>query len=61
MGVIGEKTMKVDNVTLPYKPISQAADFPIISADQIKSILYLGLKGDVALETGNTHTVDTYA
>jgi hypothetical protein len=53
--------MKVDNVTLPFKPASQAIDFPVISADQIKSILYLGLKGDVVLDTGNKHTVDTYA
>jgi hypothetical protein len=53
--------MKVDSVTLPYKPTSTESDFPVITADQIKSILYLGLKGEVVLDSGKEHTVDTYA
>ena len=53
--------MKVDSVALPAVPITQAAEMPIINADDIKSILYLGIKGQIKLDTGNKHTVDTYA
>ena len=53
--------MKVDSVALPVVPNTQAADLPIIKVDVIKSILYLGIKGELKLETGSKHTVDTYA
>ena len=53
--------MKVDNVALPVKPTSQPEDLPIIKAEEIKSILYLGVRGEVRLDAGKTHTVDTYA
>ncbi len=53
--------MKVDSVALPTVPITQTADLPIIKADDIKTILYLGIKGEIKLETGKKHTVDTYA
>jgi hypothetical protein len=53
--------MKVDSVALPAVPITQAAELPIIKMDDIKSILYLGIRGEIQLDTGKKHTVDTYA
>ena len=53
--------MKVDSIVLPIKPASQPEDLPIIKAEEIKSILYLGIRGEVKLDAGKKHTVDTYA
>ena len=53
--------MKVDGVALPTVPNTQSADLSVIKADDIKAILYLGIKGEIKLDTGNKHTVDTYA
>ena len=53
--------MKVDSVALPAVPISQTVELSIIKADDIKAILYLGIKGEIKLDTGKKHTVDTYA
>ena len=51
--------MKVDSIALPSMPNPQ--ELPIIKADDIKTILYLGIKGEIKLDTGKKHTVDTYA
>lgn len=57
--------MKVDNVALPAVSNAQMNDLPIMNAEEIKSILYLGIKGEIKLEpgadSGMKHTVDTYA
>jgi hypothetical protein len=53
--------MKIDSVALPAVPISQTAELSIIKADDIRAILYLGIKGEIKLDTGKKHTVDTYA
>jgi len=53
--------MKVDSVALPTVPNTQAPELSVIKADDIKAILYLGIKGEIKLDTGNKHTVDTYA
>jgi hypothetical protein len=53
--------MKVDSIALPTVPNTQAAEMPIINVDAIKTILYLGIKGEIKLDTGTKHTVDTYA
>ena len=53
--------MKVDSVALPTVPNTQTAELPIIKADDIKTILYLGIRGEIKLSTGREHTVDTYA
>jgi hypothetical protein len=53
--------MKVDSIALPTVPNTQAAELPIIKADDIKTILYLGIRGEIMLGTGRKHTVDTYA
>jgi hypothetical protein len=51
--------MKVDSVALPSMPNTQ--ELAIMKADDIKAILYLGIKGEIKLDTGKKHTVDTYA
>ena len=53
--------MKVDNVALPAVSNSQMTDLPIMNAEEIKSILYLGIKGEIKLEPDTKHAVDTYA
>jgi hypothetical protein len=57
--------MKVDSVALPAVSNAQSTpqvnDLPIMNAEEIKSILYLGIRGEIKLDTGKTHTVDTYA
>ncbi|HET6452232.1 MAG TPA: hypothetical protein VFI08_13020 [Spirochaetia bacterium] len=52
--------MKVDSVALPPLPTSNQ-DLAIMKADDIKAILYLGIKGEIKLDTDKKHTVDTYA
>ncbi len=52
--------MKVDTIPLAMGQNAAANDMPLIKADDIKSILYLGIKGEIKLE-GTKHTVDTYA
>ncbi|HTP60283.1 MAG TPA: hypothetical protein VMM82_15275 [Spirochaetia bacterium] len=37
------------------------SDLPIMKAEEIKSILYLGIKGEIKLDLDAKHTVDTYA
>ncbi|MGA2763213.1 MAG: hypothetical protein ABSG17_07600 [Spirochaetia bacterium] len=41
------------------------SDLPIMNAEEIKTILYLGIKGEIKLSSGATsgtsHAVDTYA
>ena len=53
--------MKVDSVALPTVPTTQIAEPPIIKVDDIKTILFLGIKGEIRLDAGTKHTVDTYA
>ncbi len=53
--------MKVDGIALPTIPTPPQADIQIIKADDIKTILYLGIKGEIRLEPAGKHTVDTYA
>ena len=53
--------MKVDSVALPTVPMTQTAEPPIMKADDIKTILYLGIRGAIRLDAGKKHTVDTYA
>jgi len=53
--------MKVESVATSLMPTAQTDEMPVIKADQIKSILYLGIRGDIQLETGKKHSVDTYA
>jgi len=53
--------MKIDTTALPVMSNIPPAEMQVINADAIKTILYLGIKGEIRLETGTKHTVDTYA
>ncbi len=53
--------MKVDAIALPGTQPAQDPQMPVISVDDIKSILYLGIRGQIKLESGPKHAVDTYA
>jgi hypothetical protein len=53
--------MKVDSVALPAVSNSQMNDLPIMNVEEIKSILYLGIKGEIKLDSEPRHAVDTYA
>jgi hypothetical protein len=54
--------MKVDSAALPAVSNAQMMnDLPIMNAEEIKSILYLGIKGEIKLDLGTKHAVDTYA
>ncbi len=53
--------MKIDTTALPVMSTTPPAEMQVINADAIKTILYLGIKGEIRLEAGSKHTVDTYA
>ena len=53
--------MKIESVALPSVLTTPIDQMPIINADEIKSILYLGIRGNVRPAESNKHTVDTYA
>ena len=44
--------MKVDSVALPAVSNAQMNDLPIMNAEEIKNILYLGIKGEINARTG---------
>jgi hypothetical protein len=53
--------MKIESTGLASVPTTPIEDLPIIKADEIKSILYLGIRGTVRPAANAGHTVDTYA
>ncbi len=53
--------MKIESVAAAAAQNAATADLPIMKEDAIKAILYLGIRGTIKLETGKSHTVDTYA
>jgi hypothetical protein len=53
--------MKVDTIALPLGQTTQPAEMLVINVDAIKTILYLGIKGEIKLESGPKHAVDTFA
>jgi hypothetical protein len=53
--------MKIESTALPVMSNTPPVEMQVINADAIKTILYLGIKGEIKLETGSKHTVDTYA
>ncbi len=54
--------MSIDTVQLPQiqPPKSPERDIPLIDPEDIKAILYLGLRGEIALPIEN-HKVDILA
>ena len=55
------KIMKIESVALPSVQTTPIEEMPIINAEQIRNILYLGIRGNVRLAANAEHTVDTYA
>ena len=53
--------MKVESVALPFVPGPPQDELPVIKEEVIKSILYLGIRGEIKLDTTKKHAVDTYA
>ena len=53
--------MKVDSAALPAVSSAQMNTLPVMNEEEIKSILYLGIKGEIKLDQGQKHAVDTYA
>ena len=53
--------MKIESIALAGTQNASSADLPIMKADAIKAILYLGIRGDIKLDAGKSHTVDMYA
>ena len=53
--------MKIESVALPGVATSPIEELPVINAEEIKSILFLGIKGSVRPDSEARHTVDTYA
>jgi hypothetical protein len=51
--------MKVESVSQIFVPTSTAEDFPIINAEEIKSILSLGIRGNIKPETDEKNTKNT--
>jgi hypothetical protein len=53
--------MKVDTVALPLGQATTTPEMALIKANDIKTILYLGIKGVIKLDSAGKHAVDTYA
>lgn len=53
--------MKVEGIGNLHVPATKTDELPIIKEEEIKSILYLGLRGAIKLDPGKTHAIDTYA
>ncbi len=53
--------MKIESMALPNVPTTPIEEMPIIKAEEIKSILYLGIRGNIRPAMNAEHTVDTYA
>ena len=53
--------MKIESVALPGVATSPIEELPVINAEEIKSILFLGIRGNVRPVANAEHTVDTYA
>lgn len=53
--------MKIESMALPSVPTTPIEEMPIIKAEEIKSILYLGIRGNVRPVVNAEHAVDTYA
>ena len=61
-----EKEMNIENISSQVLPpetriSTQMADQSVIELKEIKTILYLGMKGKLALTGFERHRVDTFA
>jgi hypothetical protein len=55
------RIMKIESMALPSVLTTPIEEMPVIKAEEIKSILYLGIRGNVRPVANAEHTVDTYA
>ena len=57
--------MSVESISYNQQPsemqIQPAGGQEVIDLRQIKSILYLGVKGKISVSNGETHRIDTFA
>jgi hypothetical protein len=53
--------MKIESMALPSVPTTPIEEMPIIKTEEIKSILYLGIRGNVRPAVNAEHAIDTYA
>lgn len=54
--------MKVENMAAQATGSVPRGEIPVIKADEIRTILYLGIKGDLKLtDLDSRHAVDKYA
>jgi hypothetical protein len=53
--------MKIESVALQGVSTTPIEEMPVIKAEEIKSILYLGIRGNVRPAVNAEHAVDTYA
>jgi hypothetical protein len=65
MGLHGAREMSVESISSNQQPsempIQPAGGQEVIDLRQIKSILYLGVKGKIKVPNGETHRIDTFA
>lgn len=53
--------MNIGNIPSIQTSNETAAQLSVIQLKQIKSILYLGMKGDLTVEQLEPHNIDTFA
>lgn len=55
--------MTINNVTPTqfWNVSSSETEPPLINTEEIRSILYLGIRGNVTVESEEEHSIDTYA
>jgi hypothetical protein len=56
-----EKDMNIGNIPSVQKNNETVAQPSVIQLEQIKSILYLGVKGDLNIDQLEPHNIDTFA
>ena len=53
--------MNVDNIPSVQRSNEAVAQLSVIQLKQIKSILYLGMKGELHIDQHEPHNIDTFA
>jgi hypothetical protein len=66
MGLHGAREMSVESISANQTSPDIRTQLPggtqeVIDLRQIKSILYLGVKGKITVPNGETHRIDTFA
>jgi hypothetical protein len=61
-----EQTMNIDTISSmkpppDSRPAAEPVERPVINLEEIKSIIYLGVKGQIEPGGAESHRVDTFA